>query len=176
DRRHAFFVASANLVTPAHPEGTNPDEICQLFSVDVLGSRLRQLTHFVDRQYPKNGCHVPGCVIRDAFQDPVTQTLVFESTCDPLGANPFGTQIFAMRPDGSKLRQLTAARGLVGTVFDAGRAFGANGFSEFTAKIDPTNEGVKVIRRLDTGIAHQRADVLVDATQVGAGIPLCRPA
>jgi hypothetical protein len=34
--------------------------------------------------------------------------------CDPLGSNPYGVQMFAMRPDGSGLRQLTAARGLVG--------------------------------------------------------------
>jgi len=166
-RRRAFFVASANPVRSANPLGTNPSETCQLFSVDVFGLRLRQLTHFVEREWPRSGCHVPGCLIRDVFQDPVTQTLIFESTCDPLGANPFGAQIFAMRPDGSNLRQLTAARGLVGAVIDDGRAFGANGFSEFTAKIDPVNEGVKFTRRLDTAIGHQRADVLVDGIEVG---------
>ncbi len=41
------------------------------------------------------------------------EALVFYSTCDPLGTNPNGGQIFAMRPDGSDLRQLTTARGLV---------------------------------------------------------------
>jgi hypothetical protein len=36
------------------------------------------------------------------------------STCDPLGTNPHdGAQVFAMRPDGSGLRQLTATRGII---------------------------------------------------------------
>src|SRR5262249_49082495 len=37
----------------------------------------------------------------------------FGSTCDPFGANAYGEQIFALRPDGSGLRQLTSTRGLV---------------------------------------------------------------
>jgi hypothetical protein len=41
----------------------------------------------------------------------VTRTVVFDSSCDPFGANPAGHQAFAMRPDGSGLRQLTAAPG-----------------------------------------------------------------
>jgi hypothetical protein len=45
---------------------------------------------------------------------------------------------------------------------DDGRAFGAQGFSEFTVSIDPANDGVRLRRRLDTRIGHQRADVLVD--------------
>lgn len=47
-----------------------------------------------------------------AFQDPVTRTVVFYSSCDPLGTNPAGGQLFAMRPNGSRLRQLTDVRGL----------------------------------------------------------------
>lgn len=43
--------------------------------------------------------------------DRVTGTVLFGSTCDPVGGNPFGDQLFAMRQDGSGLRQLTAARG-----------------------------------------------------------------
>jgi hypothetical protein len=42
----------------------------------------------------------------------VTKAVVFESTCDPFHANPFGGQLFAMRPDGSGLRQLTDASGM----------------------------------------------------------------
>jgi hypothetical protein len=38
--------------------------------------------------------------------------VVFLSSCDPLGTNPFGEQIFAVRSDGSGLRQLTAMRGM----------------------------------------------------------------
>ncbi len=37
--------------------------------------------------------------------------MLFQSSCDPVGANPFGAQVFAMRPDGTGLRQLTNARG-----------------------------------------------------------------
>jgi len=44
--------------------------------------------------------------------DKVTGTLLFGSSCDPVGSNPFGDQIFAMRRDGSGLRQLTATRGI----------------------------------------------------------------
>ena len=39
--------------------------------------------------------------------------MIFYSSCDPLGTNPNGAQIFAMQPDGSGLRQLTDSRGLV---------------------------------------------------------------
>jgi len=40
-----------------------------------------------------------------------TGSVLFGSNCDPLGRNPFGDQLFAMRPDGTGPRQLTAARG-----------------------------------------------------------------
>jgi hypothetical protein len=53
----------------------------------------------------------PGALL--GAQDPETDALVFDTTCDPLGTNPYGIQMFAMRPDGSGLRQLTDARGLV---------------------------------------------------------------
>jgi len=49
--------------------------------------------------------------VRGANQDTVTGSIVFASTCNPFGTNPHGGQIFAMRPDGSGLRQLTDARG-----------------------------------------------------------------
>src|SRR5262249_20130615 len=75
DHRRAFFAASSD------PLGTNPSQNCQLFSIDVLGSNLRQVTHFVEGERSKNGCHTgAGCHIREGFQDPVTQTLVFYST------------------------------------------------------------------------------------------------
>ena len=38
---------------------------------------------------------------------------MFYSSCDPFGANPYGDQLFAIRVDGTHLRQLTHARGLV---------------------------------------------------------------
>ncbi len=41
-----------------------------------------------------------------------TGSIVFDSSCDPFGTNPYGSQAFAMRPDRTGLRQLTSARGL----------------------------------------------------------------
>jgi len=111
--RRVFFEASAD------PLGTNPTENCQLFSIDTLGAHLRQLTRFRQGDRSPNGClpvPPPGCSFDfpgAAAQDPVTGTVIFESSCDPLGINPNGSQVFAMRPDGSGLRQLTDTRGLV---------------------------------------------------------------
>jgi hypothetical protein len=110
NRTRTFFLASAD------PFGTNPYGNCQLFSIGTLGSGLRQLTRF-DSGSPAMGgaCwnpFPPNCSVGLsglAFQDPVTNALVFESGCDPLHANPFGEQVFAMRPDGGGLRQLTDA-------------------------------------------------------------------
>ena len=43
----------------------------------------------------------------------MTQALVFDSTCDAVpGGNQNGEQFFAMRPDGSGLRQLTTTLGV----------------------------------------------------------------
>jgi hypothetical protein len=121
DGRRVFVRANAD------PFGTNPSGTCQLFSIDTLGMHLRQLTHFragqpfADGQYSANECggygpvppYLPGCSIFGAYQDPVTRTVIFNSNCDPLGTNPYGAQVFAMRPDGSQLRQLTSERGRV---------------------------------------------------------------
>jgi hypothetical protein len=110
DGRRVFFRASAD------PLGINPSENCQLFSVDAFGRNLRQLTHFREGERSLNGCASgppPGCRVGRAVQDPVTRIVLFYSSCDPFGTNPYGSQIFAMRPDGSALRQLTHSRGLV---------------------------------------------------------------
>jgi hypothetical protein len=116
--RRVFFTASAD---PPELHGSNPSETCQFFSVDSLGGDLRQLTSFGDGTHSVNGCNFfpPGCTSVGAnwglanSQDPLTGTLVFYSTCDPFGTNPNGGQLFAMEPDGSGLRQLTSARGMV---------------------------------------------------------------
>jgi hypothetical protein len=107
----------------ADPFGTNPFESCQMFSVDTVGGGLRQVTHFEQRT--RSRVIIPGCFgpsrphcsvgagyYRVVFQDPVTKAVVFESSCDPLDANPNGGQLFAMRPDGRGLRQLTDASGI----------------------------------------------------------------
>ena len=41
----------------------------------------------------------------------MTNAVAFDSSCDPLQADPPGEQVFDMRPDGSGLRQLTDAAG-----------------------------------------------------------------
>ena len=113
DRQRALFVASAN---PPELHDSNANENCQIFSIDRIGGDLRQLTAFDDGGHSVNGCdfngHRPGCAIGGVTQDPVSRALVFYSSCDPLGTtNHTGGQIFAMRPDGNGLRQLTQARG-----------------------------------------------------------------
>jgi hypothetical protein len=108
--RHVFFHSSADTL------GTNPTNNCQLFSIDTLGGHLRQVTQFSQGGPSANGCFFgpsPGCDVRSASQDPVTGTIVFYSSCDPFGANPFGAQLFAMRADGRGLRQLTRTLGMV---------------------------------------------------------------
>lgn len=95
---------------------TNPTGNCQLFSIDVGGSDLRQLTHFDDDGYSTSGCQASstpgcGCGISGPYQDPRTEALVFYSSCDPFGRNLNGGEIFAIRKDGSDLRQLTETKG-----------------------------------------------------------------
>jgi hypothetical protein len=109
DGQRVFFVASAD------PLRMNPTTNCQIFSVDRNGAGLEQLTTFTQGGVSHNGCFFgipPGCAVAFLGQDVGTETLVMYSSCDPLGANPYGSQIFALRPDGSGLRQLTQLRGL----------------------------------------------------------------
>jgi len=112
DEQRVVFTASAN------PLGTNPDENCQLFSIDSLGGDLRQLTQWGEGQHSLGGCASqlrPGCGITFGYiaeqQGPDTD--MFYSTCDPLGTNPDGGQVFTVRSDGTGLRQLTHTRGVV---------------------------------------------------------------
>jgi len=105
-----FFISSAD------PLGTNPGRICQIFSTDLLASRLRQLTRFEEQGRPSPGCTYllgAACTNTSGIRvDPVSGAVLFTANCDPFGTNPYGDQIFAMRPDGSGLRQLTALRGM----------------------------------------------------------------
>jgi hypothetical protein len=110
------FIAGGRVLFPASPDllGGNPGNICQLFSIDTFGAHLRQLTHLPSDGRPANGCTGggDGCGLSTFFLDRITGTVLFSSSCDPVGANPFGEQVFAMRPDGTGLRQLTNARGM----------------------------------------------------------------
>lgn len=78
---------------------------------------MRQVTAFGNGAHSVNRCNdfasPPGCAIWSAYQDPVTREVVFYSNCDPFDTKTFGSQIFAMRPDGTRLRQLTSIRGRV---------------------------------------------------------------
>jgi hypothetical protein len=118
DRQRVFFIASTNIL------GSNASENCQVFSIDTTGADLRQVTAFQEAERSIAGCtyaRVPGCAVEVIGQDSNTDALLLQSNCDPLGTNPFGGQVFAMRPDGSGIRQLTETSGLVlnpdGTVF-----------------------------------------------------------
>jgi hypothetical protein len=109
-----FFAASAD------PFGLNRTHACQLFSVNQLGGDLRQLTRW-DAPIPSlGGCftfeEAPSCsggVSIAHTIDPVTHVLITDSSCDPFGLGTIGDQLFALRADGSGLRQLTAYRGMV---------------------------------------------------------------
>jgi hypothetical protein len=100
------------LIASEDPFGENPFQDCQFFSIDSLGGGLRQLTHFADGAPAVSGCGgaSPGCSFADVYQDPVTRWIVFYSSCAPFGG-PFGGQLFTMRPDGKRLRQLTHTAG-----------------------------------------------------------------
>ncbi|MCK2220250.1 hypothetical protein MF672_041595 [Actinomadura sp. ATCC 31491] len=55
---------------------------------------------------------------------------------------------------------------------DDGRAFGPGGWSRFTVSVDPANTGVRLIRRLDAGVARQCALVEVDGNPAALWRPL----
>jgi Tol biopolymer transport system component len=112
DRKRAVFLASAD------PVRMNPYGTCQLFSVDVHGGVPRQITQLDSgARGPNAGCALPSGisygVYRAVTQDPVTGTIVFDSTVNALELPgvAYADQIFALRPDGSGLRQLTDAGG-----------------------------------------------------------------
>jgi hypothetical protein len=111
DAGRVLFTASVD------PRGTNPSGSCQIFSIDRLGTDLRQLTFFNQAGRSTSGCgegppqSPPDCTIGDLRLDEVTRAVLFASSCDVFGDNPYGQQIFAMTPDGTTLRQLTHTRG-----------------------------------------------------------------
>ena len=110
DATRVVFHASAD------PLGTNRVNACEVFSIDPLGGDLRQLTHLGAALAKgcncSKRCDPPGCTMTAMDVDRRTGALFFASSCDPFGTNPYGEQLFAVWPDGTGLRQLTAARGL----------------------------------------------------------------
>ena len=115
----AFFTASADPLGTNDPLGGNPSGNCQIFSIETSGGGLRQITHFNPGSPASNvvaACWMngpPECPVgwQLTVQDPVTKAVLFDSACDPFHTNVYGGQLFAMRPDGSGLRQLTDAAG-----------------------------------------------------------------
>ena len=121
DRQRAYFSTSAN---PKRIK-KNPLERCELFSIGLHGEGLRQVTHF---NYEANGTPKdgndkgPGCVFTGesgcamgtTYRDRFSRTVIFESNCDLFDAQTFGENVFAMRPDGSGIRQVTHTAGCVG--------------------------------------------------------------
>ena len=127
DGQRVIFNSSADpCVDGSYPKcsASNPNRNCQLFSIDRTGGDLRQLTAFedtvADPKLQQMGCTYNawrvdrrGCSADFFFEDLQTETFVFHSSCNPFGPPSFvGAQIYAMRPDGSGLRALTALRGI----------------------------------------------------------------
>jgi hypothetical protein len=104
------------LLTASAPSRENPFENCQLFSIGPWAGGLRQLTSFDEGAPARYGCgwyRGPGCSISLAtYEDPVTHWIVFYSSCHPFDPNFIGSEVFAMRPDGRQLRQLTHTYGV----------------------------------------------------------------
>jgi len=63
--------------------------------------------------------------------------------------------------------QIPGITGASTQVTDDGRAFGSGGYSQWVAAISPSNSGVTLTRRLDYGVADQKANVFVDGTLAG---------
>ena len=82
------------------PLSAFPPVVSEVFVINE-GQNALQLTNFgrVDTWYP--------------IVDVDRKDVYFAASADPLGTNPKGGQIFAVQPDGTGLRQLTASRGLV---------------------------------------------------------------
>jgi len=111
DEQTVLFFASPD------PFGTNPLENCQLFSINTLGGNLRQITQWDEGEHSPIGCTAaaglsPDCRV-DAFvaeRGAGPDTVIFETSCDQFGKN-LGSALFAIRSDGTGLRQLTHTRG-----------------------------------------------------------------
>jgi hypothetical protein len=114
----AFGGRHADLLfyTSADPLGENRFNTCQLFRISPLATGLRQLTHFDEGRPSREGCDItvrPGCGLLGVNQFSHSQrAITFFSDCNPLGTNPDGAQVFAMRWNGARMRQLTHTRGV----------------------------------------------------------------
>ena len=113
----AFRSHDVVFMTSADPVGANPFHNCELFRISPLGLGVRQLTHLDQGRPSEDGCQLnplPGCGIKalNAFASDESRALLYYSDCDPFGTNPDGSQVFAMRWNGSRVRQITHTRGV----------------------------------------------------------------
>ena len=102
---NALCAPRPRLAPPHRPSGCGRCTQCYP-SVNAVGDQRRNC---YDHRSP--GCTI---IFESSRVDLSTGSVIFESTCDPLGMNPHdGEQIFAVRPDGSGLRQLTQTQGII---------------------------------------------------------------
>src|SRR5262249_44313461 len=87
-RPQGFSDGDLFLLASADPLGTNRFHDCQLFRLSLLGSRLRQLTHFTENQESALGCSMgeeAGCGIASVDRNSEWHRFVFYSDCNPFG-------------------------------------------------------------------------------------------
>ncbi len=132
----------------------------------------------------------------DQAQDVIAQ-LKAAGTRDPKPANPEATttqHAFTVNPGETAQLGTAAGPGTISALqlqlpqllapstptylTDDGRAFGrdSGAYSQFTLALDPSNDGVRLTRRLNPDVADQRADISVDGAKVAAWAPLPRQA
>jgi hypothetical protein len=99
------------LFVAGDPEAANH---CQIFSIDTTGADLTRLTNFDGGPPNDNGCRFrkpDGCSIGTLIEDPLTNRLIFYSSCNPDGSDATSGQIFAMDLASRRITALTDARG-----------------------------------------------------------------
>jgi hypothetical protein len=108
DRKQVFFQASGDLlgVNPSSPASSSASTC----SADIYGSSRFDPGTTSPRGCARATAEVPRRAVIGR-QDPATRALVFDSSCDPYGLSAVSQQLYALRPDGSGLRQLTDYRG-----------------------------------------------------------------
>jgi Tol biopolymer transport system component len=134
------FTANTN------PLGTNPENLDQMFVVDLGGTNLRQITSFGP------GISVGGITVSDDGT-----RIAFSSSADLTGGNPdLGGEIFTINFDGTGLRQLTSTA----ATFDSGSpSLSGNG-----AKIAFESNGDLVV---GNNLVHQTEIFVIDWAGTG---------
>src|SRR5699024_8893865 len=100
-------------------------------------------------------------VRRFGMQDPKGQQRGARQDESDVVVPPGGTETLAELDGLASIDQLRLQLPqLVGSpqVTDDGRAYGEGGGSSFTMRVDPNNDGVRLIRRVDPQVADQQAD------------------